>query len=50
MSENQARMAAGIMIDSDSTSEGNRTVTYDEGAKKWTVTFSNNKATSVKAG
>jgi hypothetical protein len=50
MSENQARMAAGIMIDSDSTSEGNRTVTYDEGTKKWTVTFANNKATSVKAG
>ncbi|HTJ31091.1 MAG TPA: hypothetical protein VL346_11355 [Acidobacteriaceae bacterium] len=48
MSENQARMAAGIMIDSDSTSIGDRTVTYDEGAKKWTVTFVKNKATAVK--
>jgi hypothetical protein len=50
MSENQARMAAGIMIDSDSTTPGDRTVTYDEGAKKWTVTFVKNKATAVKAG
>jgi hypothetical protein len=49
MTENQAKMAAGISIDSDSTSVGNRTVTYDEGAKKWTVTFVNDKATSVKA-
>lgn len=49
MSENQARMAAGIMIDSDSNSVGDRTVTYDEGAKKWTVTFVKNKATAVKA-
>lgn len=49
MTENQARMAAGIMIDSDSTSIGDRTVTYDEGTKKWTVTFVKNKATAVKA-
>ncbi|HEY9125595.1 MAG TPA: hypothetical protein VIM62_00630 [Acidobacteriaceae bacterium] len=49
MTENQARMAAGIMIDSDSTSIGDRTVTYDEGAKKWSVTFVKNKATAVKA-
>lgn len=48
MTENQARMAAGIMIDSDSTSLGDRTVTYDEGAKKWTVTFVKDKATAVK--
>jgi hypothetical protein len=48
MSENQARMAAGIMIDSDSTSVGDRTVTYDEGTKKWAVTFAKDKATSVK--
>ena len=50
MSENQARMAAGILIESDSTDKGDRTVTYDEDAKKWTVTFVRNKATAVKPG
>jgi len=50
MTENQARMAAGIMIDSDSTRQGDRTVIYDAGGKKWTVTFVKNKATEVKAG
>ena len=50
MSENQARMAAGILIESDSTEIGNRTVTYDAGPKKWTVTFQKGVATAVKAG
>jgi hypothetical protein len=48
MSENQVRMAVGILMESDSTSIGNRTVTYDAGGKKWTVTFKNDKATAVK--
>ena len=49
MTENQARMAAGILIESDSTEIGNRTVTYDAGPKKWTVTFQKGVATAVKA-
>jgi hypothetical protein len=50
MSENQARMAAGILIESDSTTLGDRTVTYHSGAKSWTVTFAKGVATSVTAG
>lgn len=50
MSENQVRMAVGMKMDSDSTSIGDRTVTYDTGDKKWTVTFVKNAATAVKAG
>jgi hypothetical protein len=50
MTENQARMAAGYLIESDSTTQGDRTVTYDEGNKKWTVTFAKGVATQVKAG
>ncbi len=48
MSENQARMAVGILMESDSTSMGNRTVTFDANDKRWTVTFKDDKATSVK--
>jgi hypothetical protein len=50
MSENQARMAAGILIESDSTTLGDRTVTYHSGPKTWTVSFSKGVATSVTAG
>jgi hypothetical protein len=50
MTENQARMAAGILIESDSTTLGDRTVTYHEGKKLWTVTFAHGVATQVKAG
>lgn len=50
MTENQARMAAGILIESDSTTQGDRTVTYHAGDKLWTVTFAHGVATQVKAG
>jgi len=50
MTENQAKMAVGIMQDSDSSSEGDRTVTYDADGKKWTVTFARGVATAVKPG
>lgn len=50
MTENQARMAAGILIESDSTTLGDRTATFDEGNKKWTVTFAKGVATQVKEG
>jgi hypothetical protein len=33
----------------DDSSEGNRTVTYDQAGKQWVVTFVNNHATTIKA-
>jgi hypothetical protein len=48
MSELQTRMSIGQKTQSDGSSEGNRTVTYDQAGKKWTVTFVNNKATTIK--
>jgi hypothetical protein len=48
MSELQTRMSIGQKTQSDSSSEGNRTVTYDQSGKKWTVTFVDNKATTIK--
>lgn len=50
MTENQARMAVGILIESDSTTQGDRTVTYHAGPKTWTVTFAKGVATQVKEG
>jgi hypothetical protein len=50
MTENQARMAVGILMESSSQSQGDRTVTYHAGPKTWTVTFANGVATQVKAG
>lgn len=50
MTEAQTRMAVGILIESDSQEIGNRTVTYHAGPKTWVVSFSNDKATSVKQG
>jgi hypothetical protein len=49
MSELQTRMSIGQKTQSDGSSEGNRTVTYDQAGKKWTVTFVNDKATTIKA-
>ncbi len=49
MSEAQVRMAAGMQLQSESTREGDRTVTYDTGNRKWTVTFAKGAATEVKA-
>jgi hypothetical protein len=48
MSELQTRMSIGQKTQSDGSSEGNRTVTYDQAGKKWTVTFVNNRATTIK--
>jgi len=49
MSELQTRMAIGQKTQSDGSSEGNRTVTYDQSGKQWTVAFVNNHATSIKS-
>jgi hypothetical protein len=48
MNELQTAMALGMIQQSESSDIGNRTVDYDAGGKKWSVTFQNDKATSVK--
>ncbi len=47
MSELQTRMSIGQKIQSDGGSEGNRTVTYDQAGKTWTITYVNNHATTI---
>ncbi len=49
MNELQTAMALGVMQQSDSSSYGDRSVTYDAGGKKWSVSFQHNKATTVQA-
>lgn len=48
MSELEARMAVGQKMQADGQKEGDRTVTFDEDGKKWTVTFVKNRATEIK--
>lgn len=48
MNELQTAMALGMVQQSQSSDVGNRTVDYDAGGKKWSVTFRNDKATAVK--
>lgn len=48
MSELEVAMALGVMQQSQSSNYGNRTVTYNAGGKRWSVTFENDKATSVQ--
>ncbi len=51
MNELQTRLALGQKIQTDNPrTEGNRTVTYDQDGKKWTVTFVNDRATKVQNG
>jgi hypothetical protein len=48
MSELETRMAIGQKMHPDGDEEGNRTVTYDQDGKHWTVTYVQNKATEIK--
>lgn len=48
MSELETRMAVGQKTESGSGKEGDRTVTYDQDGKKWTVTFVHNRAAEIK--
>jgi hypothetical protein len=48
MSELQTAMALGVVQQSESQDIGNRTVDYDAGGKKWSVTFEKGKATTIK--
>jgi len=50
MSELETRMAIGQKMKPDGSTEGDRTVTYDEDGKTWTVTYVKDKATEVKGG
>jgi len=49
MSELQTRMSIGQKIQTDGSSEGNRTVTYNQAGKRWAITFVNDKATTIKS-
>ncbi|HTW44719.1 MAG TPA: hypothetical protein VMD58_04180 [Acidobacteriaceae bacterium] len=48
MNELQTAMALGVVQQSEASTIGNRTVYYDAGPQKWAVTFSNDKATTIK--
>lgn len=50
MSELETRLAVGMKMHTAGLTEGNRTVTYDENGKTWTVTYDHNKATEIKQG
>jgi hypothetical protein len=49
MSELQTRMAIGQKMHPDGDKEGDRTVTYDQDGKHWTVTYVKNRATVIKS-
>lgn len=48
MSELQIQMSIGHNQHTLDSSEGNRTIIYDQAGKQWTVTFVKNKATSIQ--
>jgi len=48
MSELETRMAIGRKTHTSGGTEGDRTVTYDQAGKHWTVTFVKNRATEIK--
>lgn len=49
MSELETRMSIGHKTQSDGNETGNRTVTYDQNGKHWTVTYVKNQATTIKS-
>jgi hypothetical protein len=49
MSELETRMAIGQNMHADGESKGDRTVSYDENGKHWTITYVDNKATVIKS-
>lgn len=49
MSELQTRMAIGQKMHPDGDKEGDRTVSYDQDGKHWTVTYVKNRAITVKS-
>jgi len=49
MSEQETRLAIGQDVHSDKRSVGDRTVTYNEAGKQWTVTYVDDKATTIES-
>jgi hypothetical protein len=49
MSELETQMAIGRKMHFDGPAEGDRTVSYDQAGKHWTVTFVKNRATTIKS-
>jgi hypothetical protein len=47
MSELETRMAIGQKMHPDGEKEGDRTVSYDQDGRHWTVTFVKNRATTI---
>jgi len=48
MSELETRLSIGQKMHPDGDSEGNRTVTYDQNGKHYTITYRKNRATAIK--
>jgi hypothetical protein len=48
MSELETRMSIGLKEHTDGDKEGDRTVTYDENGKHWSITYVKNRATEIK--
>jgi len=48
MSELETRMAIGQKMQTEGSEEGNRTVSYNQDGKHWTITFVKNRATTIK--
>jgi len=48
MSEVETRMAVGRNLHASGGSEGDRTVSYDQDGRHWTVTYVKNQATEIK--
>ncbi|HTW32340.1 MAG TPA: hypothetical protein VMD76_11725 [Candidatus Sulfotelmatobacter sp.] len=49
MNELQTRMSIGQDQHVESAGEGTRTITYNQAGKKWTITFVDNKATTINS-
>jgi hypothetical protein len=49
MSELETRMSIGMKMHPDGEKEGDRTVTYDQDGKHWTITYQKNRATAIKS-
>ncbi|MFY9853027.1 MAG: hypothetical protein WAK26_04015 [Terracidiphilus sp.] len=49
MSELETEMSVGHKMHADARTVGNRTVTYDQAGKRWTVTYVKNQATTIKS-
>jgi len=48
MSEVETRMSIGRKLHTDGKTEGDRTVTYDQNGRHWTVTYQKNQATEIR--